>query len=81
MSNIIEAIKRIERLRCRTRNQDIIWVCDELERRLLGEQGAPLPGDVAAAVSPQLQAAFDKRGYQRDLMRRRRAAAKGVKVS
>lgn len=57
------------------RNVDVMAVCDELEARLT----APLPEPkivervVERIVEPPAKPKFDKKAYQRDLMRKRRA--------
>ena len=63
----------IERLRRSTRNADVLDICDALEARLATEALDP-------QSNPPLDKAnkppFDKKTYQRDLMRKRRAAEK-----
>ena len=63
----------IERLRRSTRNADVLDICDALESRLATEALDPQSNQpLDKANKPP----FDKRTYQRDLMRKRRAEEK-----
>jgi hypothetical protein len=65
-----EIMAVIGRVRLATRNRMILDLCDEAERLVL----APPP--TATALIQPAKPRFDKRAYQRDLMRKRRSAAK-----
>jgi len=81
-------IKRIERIRAATRNLDVLWLCDELERYVLARQliedaGSPEAAEALVEAIPDERAAElaaqgkrDRRAYQRELMRKRRAEGK-----
>lgn len=57
------------------RNVDVMAVCDELEARLMAPAPEPKVVEriVEKLVEPPSKPKFDKRAYQRDLMRKRRA--------
>ena len=59
-----EVMETIKRLRRNTTNRDVLLVCDTLEKLLLKPQKAP--------EGPK--AKFDKVAYQREYMKRWRAA-------
>jgi hypothetical protein len=59
--DIVQAIARLKR--AFPRNADVLAVCDALETR----QAAPIVDQAAEG--------FDRRAYQRDYMRKRRAKA------
>ena len=79
--------------RAQPRNADMMAVCDALERLLRGGDVIfhgmveKVPSGIAAAKAivasvdhelvQRVVAKFDKKAYQRELMRARRAAAKG----
>jgi hypothetical protein len=63
----IEVTKLIERVRRATRNADVMAVCDALES---------LIQKPVAEIVNERQATFDRKAYQRDLMRKRRAEGK-----
>lgn len=63
MSEIIQTIARVRR--AMPRNKDVMDVCDALEREL-----------VTVAPSGEAKQKFDRRSYQRELMRKRRAEGK-----
>ena len=64
----------IEKLRRATRNTDVLDICDALEARLA--MAALAPQSNQPLDKPLAKAPFDKKTYQRDLMRKRRAAEK-----
>lgn len=66
----------IERLRRSTRNTDVLDICDALEARLATQALAPQSNTLD---KPSNKAPFDKKTYQRDLMRKRRAEDKRKK--
>ena len=61
MHDLRQAIDRVRR--AMPRNADVMMLCDALEERLVS----------AAAATPPPAPKFDKRTYQRNLMRERRA--------
>jgi hypothetical protein len=76
---------RMVNLRRRTRDPDVLWLCDAFERLLHEFPGAsPHPDGEPQAIAPQANLAaphpvsngFDKRAYQRWAMRLRRLAEK-----
>lgn len=66
----------IARLRRSTRNADVLDICDALEARLATAALAPQSNPLD---KPLDKAPFDKKTYQRDLMRKRRAEEKRKK--
>jgi len=67
-----DLIQTITRLRRATTNRDVLAVCDALEGYLLVK---PAP----VSTPEQVRQRFDKKTYQRMLMRERRALAKLLK--
>jgi hypothetical protein len=67
-----ELIQTITRLRRATTNRDVLAVCDALERFILDRAK-----HVAISACEKVKPRFDKTAYQRELMRKRRAKAKG----
>jgi hypothetical protein len=59
--------------RAQPRNADTMLVCDELERSLLRVSTAPANNVSKPAKAP---ANTDRKAYMRDLMRKKRAAAR-----
>lgn len=73
MTDLTEITKAIGRhRRAMPRNEDALLICRELELRLQA------PGVLKAATPKKEEATakFDKTAYQRELMRKRRAAAR-----
>ena len=70
--------------RSQPRNPDTMEVCDELEKRIIeasrvegssvAERRSPKPD--AAGSNPAPSASFDKRAYQREYMKKKRAEKK-----
>jgi len=86
MDDNIELTHVIARLRrAQPRNADTQVVCDELERRLVnphaGAEPSASPQGIGRTVgSIPATGAKDRKTYMRDLMRKRRAAAKAGNV-
>lgn len=74
MSEIIQAIGRVRR--AMPRNADVMLICDELEKILARssavEQRPLTPKVVGSNPTAPAKPKFDKRSYQRELMRKRR---------
>lgn len=69
----------IARLRRSTRNADVLDICDALEARLATAALASQATQSNTLDKPLDKAPFDKKTYQRDLMRKRRADEKRKK--
>lgn len=76
MDDVAQAIGRLRR--AQPRNPDTMTVCDRLEQLLAcGEAVTQLAvNEPTVGSNPTGSAKFDKKTYQRDLMRKRRAAGK-----
>lgn len=71
---LITAVARL--LRAMPRNPDAIEI-DEALKELLASQSNKLDSGPAPGAALDSNARFDKKSYQRELMRKRRAKAKG----
>lgn len=65
----MELLDRCSAVLRRTRDSDMIWICSEVVRRVAAKE---LPARKVGG--------FDKRAYQREYMRKRRASKAGAGV-
>jgi hypothetical protein len=70
----LQLIARIRR--AMPRNADVLELCQRLERRVVGSR---LIDAARGRDVPKPAAKFDKKSYQREYMKKRRAEKKGAK--
>jgi hypothetical protein len=70
-----ELLAVVHRVKRGTTNRDVLVVCEELEKRLL-MRPVSLTGGKGNNVSLTAVGGFDRKAYQRELMRKRRAKLK-----